>query len=232
MSTIAVTELIERAAIQANMHDNFITNPAWLYWANVENKELRVKLARLGFPYGLSAETISITGALQYNVSEPLAVVAVYRNESDGQFTRIAYRPNSMKLNQNITHSGPADEFMLGFDAVSSQVYVRFYPTPPDAGPNYTMEVISNPAKLVLSAPAATESTSVYYPLNWEERIVLGMARRALAREDTMSSAIENLIKEMDSHIETSAYDFLMSQNNTVQRIVTGDIPPSWIYHW
>jgi hypothetical protein len=230
MSSVDVSELIERAAIAANMHDNFATNPAWLFWANVENKELRVKLARLGFPYGLDSETITITGAIQYNITEPLAVLGVYRNETDGRFTRIAHRPNSMKLAQNITTTGDAREFMLGYDATSSQVYIRFYPTPPDSGPNYTIEVISNPAKLVLESPAAGESTTVYYPLNWEERIVLGMARRALAREETINSGIENLIKEMDSHIETSAYDYLMSQNNVVQRISTGDQLPYFIF--
>jgi hypothetical protein len=230
MATVAVSELIERAAIAANMHDNFITNPAWLYWANAENKELRVKLARLGFPYGLASETINITGALQYNISEPLAVLGVYRNETDGRFTRIAYRPNSRKLQQNITITGDATEFMLAYDQNQAQVYIRLFPVPPDSGPNYTVETISYPPKLVLSNPGATESTSVYYPLNWEERIVLGMARRALAREETINTGIEQLISEIDSHIETSAYDYLMSQNNTVQRLSSPDDFPYYIF--
>lgn len=209
MSTITVTELITRAALAADMHGNFTTSPAWVYWANVENKELAVRLVRLGFPYGLTTHNITPDGSADYLLTEPLAIVGVYRTTSNGSFVKLSYRSPTDKIPSN--SNGNPTTFTMKYDPTAG-AYLQFFPVPQTGNDAIVVEYIPHPNTL-------TAASSVYFPLNWEERVVLGMARRALTREETINPGIERLIQEIDSHIETSAYDYMIAQNNVVGRV-------------
>lgn len=209
MSAITVTELIDRAAIAADMHDNFVTNPAWLYWANVEVKELIARVARLGFPFNLSSQTITTDGSLVYYIVDPLAIVGVYRIKSDGNFIKLMYRSPLDKM--SFTEKGNATSWTMKYSASLNPI-LQFYPSPQEGDDDIIVDVITNPDTLYLNS-------TLYLPLNWEERVVLGMARRALTREETTNGGIERQIAEIDSHIESTAYDYVMSQNNVVSRV-------------
>lgn len=217
MATVNVSELVERAAIAADMHDNFVDNPAWLYWANIEYKQLLVRLVRSGFPWNITNVAIVTDGTQTFSISEPLAVLGVYEQLTDGTQRRVKYKSHVNKIGVSQT-TGAADEFTLNYSPTTNELLVTFYPAPP-SGTNYSVHTIPYPSKLVLSSPGAGETTSINLPLNWDERIVLGMARRALAREETSSSTLESLIRDIDNHIDNAVYDYLLVQNNTVHSV-------------
>lgn len=241
MAVVLLDDLITRAAVAADIHDNFVMSPSWVYWANVEHRALAVRLARLGFPYNLTSTTITITGSPYYYVAECLAVVGVYRNEADGTYTKLRYRSPANKIPVSTTQSD-AREYTLVYNAsytapdvgvpeVLPRYKLNFYPTPP-VGLNYTIDTVPLPLPLARTedSDGITSADAVYYPLNWDERIVLGMARRALAREETINNGLEKLISEIDSHIETSASEYVMAQNHTVLRVGELDPQPYFVF--
>lgn len=209
MATVTVTEIIARAAAAADMEDNFVTATQWLYWCNVENRALAVKLARLGIPYKENDESISCTGASQYSITEPLAVLGVYYVESDASYRRL-------KMTNSVQQQGAPNRLVGSPESfhvlrnTGNQITFRFYPNP--ASGTILVKVIDQPAAL-------TSGSSVSYPLNWEERIVLGMAQRALAKEETYNPMISAQIKEIDDHIEESGYNYMAADAPVIRNV-------------
>ncbi len=216
MPSTTLTLLAQRAAIAADMEDNFVSQDAWRYWANVENRNLAVKLAKMGFPWKMTDESITLTGANQYDKTEPLAIIAVFYVESDGSYTRLKATNPAQRQGTPNRLVGKPQEFTV-FRNTNDQVSYRFYPNPSSG--TVLVRQIDIPATLVYSAPAANESTTVTYPLNWEELIVLKMARRALAKEETINPFIEKQITEMENSIETACGDFLMSDAHVIRNV-------------
>ncbi len=58
---------------------------------------------------------------------------------------------------------------------------------------------------------------SVAYPMGWEERIVLGMARRALIKEESSTSAIDSEIALWESRIEEACWSRVLSEAPSVR---------------
>ncbi len=61
--------------------------------------------------------------------------------------------------------------------------------------------------------------TSVNYPLGFEERVVLGLARRALAREESDAREIIAQIRECESTIEEAVSDRVFAQHSAVRNV-------------
>lgn len=237
MGSVDVSELITRAQQAADMEDDFISQSTWLYWANVEHKKLWIKLARSGFPIGYNETPITITGALQYNTDESLAIIGMRGITRSGRYFRvpIVHPINMTGINSTVT--GRAQQCMISHDPgnVGNEIVIRFWPTPQPNTDFYTLATIVYPKTLVLDTPSGDESDTVNFPNGWEERIVLGMARRALGKEETINPAIEAEIREVDNDIENSVRSYLLVDNATVHDVnepTPGTLPPytDWLY--
>lgn len=216
MATTTVTELIERAAAAADMEDNFVTPEQWERWATVEHRRLASVVARLGYPYTSTETAITMTGATSYNIDEVLAILGVFWVETDGSYTRL--EPNNPLQRAGAPNRSVGTPRVFNVIRNTNNVLTfSFYPNP--ASGSIIVKAVPHPAKLVISSPGAGEAVSVTYPLNWEERIVLGMARRALAKEETYNPFIETQIAEQDAHIESTAFDYLVGDAPRIRDI-------------
>ena len=215
MATVNVSELITRAQQAADMEDDFISQSTWLYWANVEYKKLWTRIARMGYPVQYLEESINWTGALQYNITEPTAIVGVFGFTSTGQRYRIPVKhPADLKYSGNARKGVPV-ECHIKSEALTNGIIIQFWPVPQSG--SCVVGLIEKPKKLVLSAPISDESITLNFPMGWEERIVLGMARRALGKEETTNPAIEREINEMDEVIDNHCSSYLLSEQPTVK---------------
>lgn len=208
MASVTVSELISRAVAAADMTDDFVSEAQWLYWANVANKKLAVKVAQLGVPYNQYDEVITLNGSFEYTVAEPLAVVGFYFVQSDGRLRKLKAIHPSQRVNYTATSAnGDPAEFQVRRSA--SNILVTFYPVPTSG--SVIMRAIEYPDKLVYATPGVGESDTVSYPLGWEDFISLHMARNALAKEETINPLIESQLKDCESFIEASASNYLLT---------------------
>jgi hypothetical protein len=198
------------------MEDNFVSPEGWRSWANVENRNLAVKLARWGFPWKQSDNSITLTGANQYSFTEPLAVIAVFKVESDLSYRKLKVANPVQRQGLPNRLVGSPEEFNI-FRNTGDQVTISFYPNPSSG--TAIVRQVDHPAELVYSAPSASQSLSVTFPLNWEELIVLKMARRALAKEETNNPLIEREITEMEDSIQSACSDFLLNDQPKIRNV-------------
>ena len=233
MATVNVSELITRAQQAADMEDDFISQSTWLYWANVEYKKLWTRVARMGYPVQYIEESVSWTGALQYTITEPTAVIGVFGLTTTGRRYRIPVKhPADAKYSGSVRQGNPSECYIQS-EALNNQIIIKFWPVPQTG--SCLVGVIERPKKLVLSSPGADESITLNFPMGWEERIVLGMARRALGKEETTNPAIEREISEMDNTIENHCSSYLLSEQPTVRdmnEIEAGTLvyPGEWFF--
>jgi hypothetical protein len=68
------------------------------------------------------------------------------------------------------------------------------------------------------------DTDEVTYPMGFEERVVLGMARRALSKEETINPGIEAEIQRIEQHIDEVAWNRLYAgaQIRNVDRVERG----------
>lgn len=229
MPSIPLTEVITRAALAADMHDNFATD-AWVYWANVEDKALRVRLAQCAFPMEHAEVQIALSSSLtadgitNYQVPEPLAITAVKWLNSDNSFKRLTHVPFPDRQWRLAPTGMEPDEFSVyTHQNLPNIIAIEFNPRP-ESG-TVVVETVPLPKKLSLT-PAAGESSVLNYPLGFEERIVLGMAQRALAKEETVNAALERQIEKIDEHINNACFRRLMA-DAAVRKVDVAT--PSWI---
>lgn len=208
----STSDLIKRAMAAADMHDG-PTPTQWLYWATKENLALSIFLARAGWTQNVKTETITVSGseAGDFPLTEaPLAIVAVHQIGTSNLVRRLKCNNAVDFLRQTVSATavqGDAAEYRVIWDQDEDVYALNFFPQPA-SGTQFLVSYIAHPKSLTLSAsPAADEANSVIYPLGFEERIVLGMARAALAKEESDTSEIKEQIRECQSYIEQAAWD-------------------------
>lgn len=228
MPATTVTELITRAAAVADMHDNFVSNDEWLYWANVANKELAVKIAQLGVPYNQVDEVITLDGSDGYLITEPLAIVGVYFVKTDGTLKRLKAYSNIQMNTAGIVYNADPVQFQYKLNPTTGQISLKFYPTPISG--SVIVKYIQHPYKLVLGTPGTGEASSVYYPLNWENFIILKMAQDALTKEETINPGLERKMSEIEMFIETSASNYLQTDLPVIRDLEKDSFDASWIW--
>lgn len=211
MPNVTVETLIARAQTAADMADgDFVNTEEWLRWLNVERQALDVRIAREGLVLREAQETITATGAFEYSISDPLAVLGVYQLK-DGYYRRLRHSDlmdGAGYQDLGVTHGDPV-MFRITQNT-DNEITIRFYPNP------------TTGTFIVKTIPEETEleiDDEVSYPLGWEERIVLGMARRAVAKEEGDTREFLRQIAEIDSHIETSASDRLFGAHFSVRNV-------------
>lgn len=238
---ITTTELVARAKAIADMHDNFVTPDEWMYWARQERLALDYLMARSGWTQAVTQTTVTTTGAGNYTLTMPLAVVAVYESSTQG-LRRLRYN-NAVDFAKQVPGStlvvGPAAEYSLRLSPTSpGSLTLNFFPEPA-AGGTYLVAYIPLPNPLALTATTGYD-TSVVYPMGWEERIVVGMAKRALVKEESDTSAVDRMIAEWNAEIERAVTNMVLSEapriRDTDTQIYGWDrdiyYPPSIQWRW
>ena len=215
MPSYTGTELIARAMAAADMHDNFVTATIWLQWASLERYALELFMARSGWPTDLATATITVTGAEAGEFTaagdpDMMAVVAVHHVDSS-DLRRLAYNDTVSFLRQlpaTPTQTGDPNYYRVKRD--NDGITFNFYPNPA-VGMRVLVTYIPMPGQLT------TTASTVNYPMGWEERIVLGMARRALAKEESDTSDVRAQIREIEQQIEELAWNRVMSESPKVR---------------
>lgn len=206
MPTITTAELVERAKAAADMHDNFVTPRQWMYWASQERMALDLFIARAGWTQALETTTITVTGS-EAGAFTPttdngvMAIVAVHQSTASG-VRRLNYADPAtfLRVTPGGTQRGEAQEYRCKWSG--DTLVLNFFPEPA-TGETYLVTYLPHPLRLTLDAsPASGYANSVSYPMGWEERIILGLARRALQKEEADTRAIAAEIAAMDQQIE------------------------------
>lgn len=228
MPTITTTELVNRAKAAADMHDNFITPAQWMYWASQERMSLDLLLARSG--WGLAYETTTITVAgteagtfTLVDGATPIAVLAIVAvHEYGASGTRLLTYDDSVGFlkqlpTQTITTGHPSK---YRIRRTGDELEFNFFPNP-TTGLTFVVTYLPHPLRLSTDANLNEDefTDSVTYPMGWEERIVLGMARRALEKEESDSTPILRQLAQIDAEIEELCWSRVMSANPTIRNV-------------
>lgn len=237
---ITTTDLVKRAMAAADMHDDFVTPAQWAYWLTQENLALSIFLARAGWTLNVKTQTVTVTGSESGRfelTSTPLAVVAVHQVGTSNMVRAVEYNNAVDFLRQTVGNSlaskGDPLEYRAIWDQDDDSLVLNFYPEP-TAGSVFLVSYIAHP-------PALTLSSTVSYPLGFEERIVLGMARRALAKEESDASEIVSQLRECERYIEEAVYDRVFAQHSAIRNAdydtrgwttkVTLPPPSNWFFY-
>lgn len=219
-------ELVTRAQTAADMHDATINPAQWNPWLTLENIALAVLLARAGWTLNMKTQAIAVTGAEagQYVLAtQPLAVVAVHQVR--GNRVRLIDYTNVVDYSRmtatDTAATGDPSEYRVLWDQDNDRLVVNFYPTPA-AGTQFIVSYIPHPLKLTLDDPVSDPTqyaNSVRYPLGWEERIVLGLGKRALRKEESDTSGIQQDLDDLDKEIERTVYDQIFAAHSAVRNV-------------
>lgn len=218
MPAVTTSVLVARAKAIADMHDNFVTPAEWMYWATQERLSLDYLMARSGWIQNVTEVTVTATGAGDYSLSSiPMAVLCVHESSSQG-LRRLRYN-NTVDFKRQVTGgtvvTGAAAEYSLRLDLTSGGLMkINFFPEPSSG--SYVVSIVPSKNPLALAA-ASGYDTSVIYPMGWEERIVLGMARRALVKEESDTQAISNMITDINAEVERAVWNMVTSEAPTIR---------------
>lgn len=203
------------------MQDEFVNDTEWMYWATQERMALDIFLLRSGWDSNFTTQSFTVTGAengVFQLAAKALAVVSIHESTSQG--VRLLSHNNAADFLRQIPGSslnrGHATEFRVR--TAGDDLILNLFPEPL-VGETYLVTYIPAPDMLVLSTPGTGQATDVTYPLGWEERIVLGMARRALIKEESETRKVEELIKELESQIEEVTFARVMSDVPTIRNV-------------
>jgi hypothetical protein len=211
VATFTIQKLIDRAMTAADMHDDFVLPAQWLEWVNVERDYLEQFIAQAGYVLAETVVSVTADGSASYTISpEPLAVLAVYE-EVEGRYRRL--RSDDIfdgQAGRFTADSGQARKFRI--KQGTNQVELHLYPKPSSG--TYKVITIAAPTEVT------TVADTVSYPLSWEEHIVLGLARRALAKEETVNPTLSTDQGKIESHIEETAWNRMYASSGARVRNV------------
>lgn len=223
MPTTTVAQLISRAKATADMRDNFVTPDQWTVWATQERLALDLFLARSGWSLPLSDFNITVTGseAGAFTVNPTggvMAIVCVYQYDTSGRIRKLKHEDAVTFLRQvpgtTVRPTGHATYFRTLWSG--DNLTLNLYPEP-TSGETYRVVYIAHPKALVVSGPTGWQESSVSYPMGWEERVVLGMARRALIKEESSTQAVDQEIGLWESRIEETCWDRVLTSSPAVR---------------
>lgn len=217
MPATSVSEMIARAKAAADMEDSgFVTAAQWLRWLNLEHRMFSAWLARQGYANEIAtvSHTADGTGAFATALEDPIAIIGVW--ELVGTRYRALRSGDALQYQANGTTTGAASHYYLS-DRADGSYNVVLFPRPTSG--TYVAMYLPHPAALVTGTPGAGEDDEVRYPLGLEERVVLGMARRALAKEESSTAEVTRQIRELDAHAEAVAWDRLSGAVQAVRNV-------------
>lgn len=220
MPAFTVQTLIDRAAVIADMHDDFVKPEQWLSWFNTERRALSVFMATHGgstrnmqflTKTGVDLEPLASLGAGDF-----IAVVGVWEKQSTGQLRPLRLVEFVDNYNQdtggNIT--GPAQTVSIEEsinDGTEVAVSLRFFPR--DQTGTYFIVLLAGPPDVISVGGTAS------FPMGLEERVVVGMARRALVKEESDTTEVLKMIKEQDQLVEEYCWNRSVAQGKSVRNV-------------
>jgi hypothetical protein len=210
MAITSVQELIERARSAADMSDNFVTQAEWIRWANVENRKLAAFIARTGWVLQEDVHDVVADGSAVYSVPEVMAILGVYEM-SGGRYRRLRHSDimdGAGRIAEDIR--GTAMRWRVTQNAAGT-LDLHLHPRPSSG--TYRVVFVPQPA------PLTSEADTVNYPMNWEEYVVYGMAKRALAKEETTNPRLESEADDVSRHIEQTCWDRLMGAHQKIRNV-------------
>lgn len=212
MPSFTIQKIVDRAASQADMHDNFIEPTEWLDWFNYERKALAQTLARGATVRDLTFTTISSGQADNYtHAFETLAIVGVWEVKSDGRLRPLRIVPFLDNFFQQVAGPVKGSAETVSVEELTTGFKLRFFPA--DLSGTY----------LLVTANAPTDATALtdtfILPMGLEEAIVLRLARRALVKEESDTSDVDKLLKEQDSKTEEYVWGRTFAQAPSVRNV-------------
>lgn len=223
MPAVTTLVLIDRAKATADSRDNFVTPTQWMYWCNQERQSLDLFIARSGWTQNVTVATIDLTAGSATTGLYPLvtvatpslaimALVGIWEKDSSGhvralkQLDAVSFMRQAPGATLSQNH---ARYYTLTWSV--DKLIAQFYPAI-GTGESYIMAYIPAAATMTLS-------DSVSYPMGWEERIVLGMARRALMKEESETRAVDEEIRLWEGRIEEACWSRVLAESPTVRNM-------------
>ncbi len=168
-------------------------SPTWLYWFNTEYSRIYRELLSHGLiGPAYTDEAITIDGSSSYLLTNAvLAIASVCETLSDGSVRFLAPGQPSAgaQAGQSTTAGTPTRWYAHGIGGV---VTVELRPKPSSG--TYTVRLIKDPSNLTLT-------DHVELPGGMVDRVILGMANRALIKEGSASSALYGQLKQADEDL-------------------------------
>lgn len=217
MPAFTIQELVDRAAAAADMHDTFVQPAQWLAWAKVEVNSLDLFMARHGW-VTRPIEVTTSEAATPYVITltnDFLAVIGVWEVRADGRMRRLTHRPYvDAQFGELLGSTGPSGTAMwysIG-QSGSLDLLPQITISPYQAGGTFAAHTLSS------SAVSGMED-EVRYPQSVEERIVLGLARRALMKEESDTRAIDRAIRDEEDRIESLCWSRALAEAPKVRNV-------------
>lgn len=211
----AWSALIDRArTVVDDDHDDtdgWISEAKWLTLANVEYAQLYRRWVRMGL-IAPAAVDVSFTGpttVIGDGESDVLAIVGVAESLGGGQ-----YRPLESAQSQHgrnpwwsVAPASPASHWKA--TGAGDEITVTI--EPPDTA-TYVVRYIPTVAYATLA------SATIEVPYGCDERLVLGLARRAKLKDASASALLERLIQEADAEANFLAFGRMNDDSPRVRR--------------
>jgi hypothetical protein len=210
--------LIDRAKAAADINGNFVTETQWIRWLNVERAWLEHFLLRAGYVPRETSVDITITAAgTEYPITDPIVILGVYEKQGDDRFRWISAGDHLQGPagRSSATVAGGDRNDASSYRVIQSangQISLQFYPFP-SAGKVYRVFYVAEPTAITSIA------NTVNYPGGIEERIVLGMARRALAKEESGTGEISRQLAECEREVERFCWDRITAGPQQVRNV-------------
>ncbi len=161
-----------------------------------------------------------------------MAIISVHQVASNGQDVRRVKYNDAVTFLRQLSSSPRVTTDSTMYYRVrrnGDSLDLNFYPNPA-VGCSFLVTYIPAPSR------ATVVTDSISYPMGWEERIVLGMARRALEKEESDSAPILRRIAEIDQQIEELCWSRVISESPTVRntdgRSESSNFPPWSEWAW
>lgn len=202
MPDFSVQTLMDRAKTKADMRTgNFVEPQEWIDFFNNSHARFRRMITARGYIVNTSLIAIPASGAVQYIMTEPLAILACFESMPDGYQREVVLGDTIYGGRRKGTTPGPANEVVFSNSPVVSPglMVVEFFPVP--ASGNYNVVVVPSPTV----ATVLTQTFNI--PNGWEDWIVCDMAEQALAKEETINPALEKQKAVVEGFVEEAVMD-------------------------
>lgn len=190
---------------------SWIPDPTWMLWMNHEYR----RAYRQSVMSGLIApmytdELLSAYDAAQTGYSligKPVAVVGVWEGTSVAQGRRLrAAQPAGGAIGAGSDRIGGSPVSWSALHSDATGIRLLLHPDPRPDTQRFICRYVPEPPLLVNAAPGAGEANSINIPMGLDDRIALGMARRALIKEGSSSAALERAIALAEQDLEFAAH--------------------------
>lgn len=208
MATFLWSALIDRAKVYVDddhaEQSGWIKNDKWLNIGYAEYLRLRKKWIRLGLVS--PAPTNTTFTAATASITNVAVLIGVAEDLGGGRYRQL---PSSQAEHGQApfwsTYLGTSCAIAFEAHGEADDLTISLKPGNDSAG-TYVVRYITNPTRPTLT------SQSVVVPDGCDERLVLGMARRAHLKDSGASVLLEKLIREEDEQIGFDAFGRLNAE--------------------